>query len=74
MQDQFPNYYKIICDNIRYLRAEHELSQEKFAEKVGRSREFISRLENYHEQPSLQLLLDMAKAFGILPQFFFENR
>ena len=72
MQDNFPNYYKIIADNIKSLRVAQGLSQDCFAEKIGCSREYVSRLENYHEQISLQMLLNIAKCFGKKPQSFFE--
>lgn len=67
------NYYKIISDNIKKIRIDNCLSQEKFAEKIGRSREFISRLENYHEKPSLSMLLEICVIFDISPDVFFRK-
>ena len=73
MQVNLSHYYRKISDNIRKLRQSNNLSQEKFAEKLGCSREYISRLENYHEQISLQMLLTIAAVFELKPQKFFEE-
>ena len=73
MQGEFPNYYNIISNNIKHLRISNGLSQESFAEKLGCSREYISWLENYHEQISLQMILNISKVFNIKPQTFFDE-
>ena len=73
MQGEFPNYYNIISNNIKHLRISNGLSQESFAEKLGCSREYVSRLENYHEQISLQMMLNVSKVFNIKPQDLFEE-
>jgi len=72
MQAKNIDYYKIIADNIKKLRLNLKLSQEQFAEKIGCSREFLSRLENYKEKTSLKLLLKMALLFNKSPQEFFK--
>ena len=73
MQGEFANYYNIISNNIKHLRISNGLSQESFAEKLGCSREYVSRLENYHEQISLQMILNVSKVFNIKPQTFFDE-
>lgn len=72
MQENFPDYYNIIANNFKKLRQDNKLSQEKFAEKISCSREFISRVENYHEKVSLQMLIDTSKVFNITPEYFFK--
>ncbi len=72
MQVKNIDYYKIIADNIKKLRLNLKLSQEQFAEKIGCSREFVSRLENYKEKTSLKLLLKLALLFNKSPQEFFN--
>lgn len=67
MHAEFPNYYRIIADNIKNIRKSNKLSQERFTEIAGCSREYISRLENYHEQISLQMLLNIAQKFELEP-------
>ena len=66
------DYYKIIAKNIKLLRKEAKLSQEKFAESINCSREYISRLENNHEKISLSLLLSVSKIYGKKPTEFFK--
>lgn len=72
MQAKNIDYYKIIADNIKKLRLNLKLSQEQFAEKISCSREYISRLENYKEKISLQLLIKIALLFDKTPQEFFN--
>lgn len=72
MQAKNIDYYKIIADNIKNLRLNLKLSQEQFAEKIGCSREFISRIENYKEKTSLKFLLKIALLFNKSPQEFFN--
>lgn len=66
-------YYKIIAANIKKLRLSKKLSQEKFAESVNCSREYISRLENNKEKISLALLLYISKIYNILPENLFRH-
>ena len=73
MQEKFSKYYKTISDNIKSLRLKTGLSQEKFAEKIGCSREYISRLENYHEVAGLDFILNLATIFKLEPEYFFKK-
>ncbi len=74
MQETDINYYEIIAANIKILRQKEKLSQEKFAETIGCSREYISRLENNKEKISLALLLQIAKLYNTSPTDFFKNK
>ena len=73
MQEKFSKYYITISNNIKKLRLENHLSQEKFAEKIGCSREYISRLENYHETASLDFILKLSSLFDLEPEYFFKT-
>ena len=73
MQEEFSKFYKIISDNIKKLRKETGLSQEKFAEVVGCSREYISRLENYHEVAGLDFILNLATIYNKTPDSFLRK-
>lgn len=66
------HYYKIIANNVKKLRRKNNLSQEKFAETVGCSREYISRLENNKEKISLSMILNISSIYDILPEDFFK--
>ena len=71
MQSYEVMYHKFFAKKIREIRKANKLSQEKFAEKLDCSREFISRLENNKEKLSLKLLLELAHVFNInLREFF----
>ena len=73
MQEKFLKYYKIISEYIKKLRKETGLSQEKFAETVGCSREYISRLENYHEVAGLDFILNLATIYNKTPDSFLRK-
>lgn len=73
MQEYEVMYHNIIASNLKKLRKENHLSQEKLAEALNCSREFISRLENLKEKPSLKMILKLSKLFKVTPKYFFEN-
>ena len=73
MQDYEVMYHKIISNNIRKLRKNVGLSQEVFAEKLGCSREFISRVENRKEKVSLKMILTLSEVFHVPPAYFFDK-
>ncbi len=66
-------YHKIISNNIKKLRTTSRLSQEKMAEKLNCSREFISRVENHKERVSLSMLLKIAAFFEVNPSSMFTQ-
>ena len=74
MQKYEVMYHKIIAVQVKKLRKKHKLSQETFAEKIGCSREFVSRLENMKENPSLKMLLKLSFLFKIKPNYFFDDK
>ena len=61
MQDSL----EILGQRIRTLREDSGLSQEKFAEKCGFDRTYISLLERGKRNPSYTNLLKVAKGFEI---------
>ena len=52
---------------LRAHRLERNLSQEQLSERVDVLRSFISSLENGTRQPSLDMILRLAKALDITP-------
>lgn len=64
-----------LSNKIKVLRAEHNLSQEELARKVGVRRETIVHLENNKYMPSLRLASDISKVFNkqIEEIFSFED-
>lgn len=71
MENEEVKYHAIIAKNIRKLRTSAKISQEKMAENLGCSREFISRVENNRERISLNMLLKIAEYFDISPSQLF---
>lgn len=56
---------KIIASNIRQYRAKYKISQEKLSEITGISQQHISNIENELVNPSIELLLQIAKALNV---------
>lgn len=51
---------KVLSMNLKYYRSLYNLSQEKFAEKVGSNLVYINQLENCKRKPSIELLDKLA--------------
>ena len=70
MQKYEVMYHNSIAKNVRKYRKQAHFSQEKLAEKLGCSREFISRVENRKEKISLSMLFRLAETFSAKPENF----
>jgi transcriptional regulator with XRE-family HTH domain len=57
--------HKRLVMRLKDLRAKQGLSQADLAEKAGLTREYIARLETGHHDPSLSVLLKLAKALKV---------
>jgi putative transcriptional regulator len=49
---------------LKVLRAEHDLTQEALAERVGVSRQAINAIETGKYEPSLSLAIRIARLFN----------
>jgi putative transcriptional regulator len=57
---------------LKVLRAEHDLTQEALAERVGVSRQAINAIETGKYEPSLTLAMKIARLFNRpVEQIFF---
>jgi putative transcriptional regulator len=57
---------------LKVLRAEHDLTQEALAERVGVSRQAINAIETGKYEPSLTLAMKIARLFNQpVEQIFF---
>lgn len=56
---------KIFGTNVKRLRIERKLSQEKFAELCGLHRTYISDIECFSRNVSLEAVQKIADGFGI---------
>ncbi len=66
-------YHNIIAKNIKNYRLKAKISQEKMAENLNCSREFISRVENCKERISLNMLLKISELFQVNPSSLFKE-
>lgn len=56
---------KVFGTNLRYYRLKSGLSQEKFAEKCGLHRTYISDIERFQRSISLENIQKISDALGI---------
>ncbi|MCO7051635.1 XRE family transcriptional regulator [Proteus terrae] len=56
--------------NLRLARLYHELSLEQVAERVGKTRQYIQRLESGYALPTKELTDELAFVLQVLPEFF----
>ena len=59
--------------NLRLARLYHELSLEQVAEQVGKTRQYIQRLETDDTSPTQELTSQLANALQLNVDFFYDN-
>lgn len=64
---------QIMGNNIRYIRKSNKLSQEKFAEQVELSPQFVSDVERGIEGISLMTALKICNTMNCSPLVLFAN-
>ncbi len=62
MKDSF---YKNLGKNIKKYRESEKMTQQALADKVGKSLNFIGKIEVSYSRPSLDTLIDIAAALNI---------
>lgn len=63
-EDNNSNIAKIIGNNIKNIRNQEKISQERLAELIGKSAHFISLLERGESGLSVATLLDICRALN----------
>ena len=58
------NNREILSMNLKYYRQKYNLSQEKFAEKVGSNLVYINELENCKRKPTIEMLDKIAEGMN----------
>jgi len=58
---------QIVGSNVRKLRLERNLTQERFAELSGLAQQYISGLESGRRNPTVVTLYELAVALGVEP-------
>ena len=67
------NINQIIGNNIRYIRKINKLSQEKFAEQIELSPQFVSDIERGVEGISLTTAIKICNIMNCSPVLLFAN-
>jgi transcriptional regulator with XRE-family HTH domain len=58
---------------IRHYREQRGYTQEQLAQKLGKTKGYLSRIENGKERPNLELLANIADALGIRVKDLFDD-
>ena len=64
---------RIVIDNIKRIRKEKNISQEKLAEYCGTSTSYIGLMETYRNVPKLSTIERIAAALNVPAQALFED-
>ena len=64
---------RLVIDNIKRIRKEKGISQEKLAEACNTATSYIGLMEIYRNVPKLSTIERIAKALDVDPLVFFER-
>ncbi|WP_156008969.1 helix-turn-helix domain-containing protein [Streptococcus ruminantium] len=62
-----------MADRIEYLRKTNGISQEELADKVGVSRQAVSKWENEQSLPDLEKIIIMSDYFGVTTDYILKG-
>lgn len=62
-----------MADRIQYLRKGKGISQEEFADKVGVSRQAVSKWESEQSTPDIQKIIIMSDFFGVTTDYILKG-
>ena len=63
----------ILADKIIELRKKNGWSQEELAEKLGVSRQAVSKWEGAQSVPDIQRILEMSRLFGVSTDYLLKD-
>ena len=63
----------ILADKIIYLRKKNGWSQEELAEKLGVTRQSVSKWEGAQSVPDLERILQIGKVFGVSTDYLLKD-
>lgn len=63
----------ILADKIIYLRKKSGWSQEELAEKLGVTRQSVSKWEGAQSVPDLERILQLGKVFGVSTDYLLKD-
>jgi transcriptional regulator with XRE-family HTH domain len=58
-------FYKQLGENIKQHRLKQHLTQQQLADKIGKGLNFVGKVEVAFSRPSLNTVIDIAKALNI---------
>lgn len=62
-----------MADRIQYLRKTKGMSQEELADKVGVSRQAVSKWESEQSTPDLEKIIIMSDFFGVTTDYILKG-
>lgn len=62
-----------MADRIQYLRKTNGISQEELADKVGVSRQAVSKWESEQSLPDLEKIITMSDYFGVTTDYILKG-
>ena len=68
------NLERLVIDNIKRIRKEKGITQEKLAEACNTATSYIGLMEIYRNTPKLATIERIANAMGVDPLVFFERK
>jgi transcriptional regulator with XRE-family HTH domain len=68
------NLERLVIDNIKRIRKEKGISQEKLAEACKTATSYIGLMEIYRNVPKLSTIERIAEALGVEPLALFEQK
>lgn len=66
------DYQKILGENVRSLRIEHQITQERLAELCNLHRTYIGAIERGDRNISLNNIVKVAQALNVTPSDLFQ--
>ena len=68
----YPDYRRVLGRQVRRLRRGAKLSQEALSQRCSMYRSYLSRIESGTANPTLVVLLDLARALDVPIRELFE--
>lgn len=65
---------QLVARNLRRLRQESGLTQEELADRAALNRNYVGMIEREENAPTVDALEQLARALGINPVSFFDNK
>jgi len=66
MKEKYSEYYRKLGLNVHFYRKQRGLSQEILSELIGiKEKSHISKIENGHSAPSLDVIFGIAEALNV---------